>query len=384
MNTSFIVLGGGIIGLACALELRLRGAAVTVLEAETCGGQASGAAAGMLAPYSENPESPDEFFRLCRESLDLYPNWQQRIRELSGIDFEYTESGSLYAAYHEADLLALESRLRWQRQHGSSGELLRGAALVSAEPGLSRQVVAALRTPEERHVYAPDLVGALIAACLNAGVLIREQLGKLELAAWERGVEVRAAGDSGEAVFQADQLVICTGAWAGHLPSELGLELPVHPIRGQICAYPWDTRQAGTEPVRHMIFSSQGYLVQKANGTLVCGASEDVAGFDTSVTERGIARLLRWNRSVLPALEDRQPIHRWAGLRPATLDGRPLIGRLSRAERVILAAGHYRNGILLAPATAKLVADLAQGREAEPWQQAFRPERFHRQTVHRP
>lgn len=410
MKESFIVLGGGIIGLSCALEMRLRGADVTVLEAGKCGGQASGAAAGMLAPYSENPEYPDEFFRLCRESLELYPQWQRRVRELSGMDFEYTECGSLYAAYHEADLLALESRLRWQREHGSSGEILRGAELFAAEPGLSREVVAALRTPEESHIYAPDFVEALKAACLKAGVVVRERLGELEPTEWERGVEVRGNGGfdaespaklarraddgknrtlggvdpaaengtsrPGEAVFRADRLVICTGAWAGKLSGRLGIRLPVQPIRGQICAYEWGAGEEDHVPVRHMIFGSQGYLVQKANGTLVCGASEDVAGFDSSVTERGIARLLRWNKRVLPALGQAQPFRRWAGLRPATLDGRPLIGRLERAERIIFAAGHYRNGILLSPATAKLVADLAEGRQAEPWQTAFRPERF--------
>lgn len=376
MNESFIVLGGGIIGLSCALELRLRGADVTVLEAGECGGQASGAAAGMLAPYSENPEYPDEFFRLCRESLGLYPQWQRRVRELSGMDFEYTECGSLYVAYHEADLLALESRLRWQREHGSSGEILRGAELFAAEPGVSREVVAALRTPEESHIYAPDFVEALKTACLKAGVIVRERLGELEPTEWERGAEVRGMSPSGEAVFRADRLVVCTGAWAGKLSGRLGLRLPVQPIRGQICAYEWGAGKEGHVPVRHMIFSSQGYLVQKANGTLVCGASEDVAGFDSSVTERGIARLLRWNKRVLPALEQAQPFHRWAGLRPATLDGRPLIGRLERAERVIFAAGHYRNGILLSPVTAKLVADLAEGRKMEPWQTIFRPNRF--------
>lgn len=370
MTNSLIVMGGGIIGLSCALELRRRGAVVTLLETGVCGGQASGAAAGMLAPYSENPEAPDEFFMLCRESLELYPAWQHLVREMSGMEFEYTECGSLYAAYHEADLLALESRLHWQRQHGSSGAILRGAELRSMEPGLSSEVKAALWTPEESHIYAPDFVAALKEACLRSGVIIHDELGALELAAWEPRIEVRSRG--GE-VFAAEQVLVCTGAWAGELSDRLGLRIPVQPIRGQICAYAWAEEQT---PLRHMVFGSQGYLVQKANGTLVCGASEDVAGFDTSVTERGIQRLLRWNKNMLPELGGKEPFHRWAGLRPATLDGRPLIGRLGRAERVLFAAGHYRNGILLSPITAKLAADCAEGRALPGWQQAFRPDRF--------
>lgn len=370
MNDSFIVMGGGIIGLSCALELRRRGLEVTLLETGACGGQASGAAAGMLAPYSENPEAPDEFFMLCRESLKLYPAWQRKVRELSGMEFEYTECGSLYAVYHEADLLGLESRLHWQRQHGSSGVILHGAELRNAEPGLSSEIRAALWTPEESHIYAPDFVAALKQSCLHSGVVVREGLGSLELAAWEPRVKVRS--HSGE-IFVAEQALICIGAWAGELSKRLGLQIPVQPIRGQICAYEWGEEHM---PLRHMVFASQGYLVQKANGTLVCGASEDIAGFDTSVTERGIQRLLRWNKNMLPELGGKEPFHRWAGLRPATLDGRPLIGRLERAERVIFAAGHYRNGILLSPITAQLAADCAEGCPLPEWQQAFRPERF--------
>lgn len=371
MSETIIVLGGGIIGLSCALELRRRGAEVRLLETGSCGGQASGAAAGMLAPYSENVEAPDEFFAFCRESLSLYPAWQQMVREVSGLDFEYTECGSLYVAYHAADLLALEGRLSWQREHGSSAVILKGAELFAAEPGLSRDTVAALWTPEESHVYAPDFVKALEAACLQTGVHIHENLGALELVKWQEAVELRTADGQS---FQGEQLLVCTGAWAGGLSDKLGVRMPVHPIRGQICAYAWGEEQ---EPLRHMVFCSQGYLVQKANGTLVCGASEDVAGFDTRVTEKGIRRLLQWNKKTLPALAQAEPFHRWAGLRPATLDGRPLIGRLENASRILLAVGHYRNGILLSPATAALAADHAEGKPVPAaWREAFRPNRF--------
>ncbi|NMO94317.1 glycine oxidase ThiO [Paenibacillus lemnae] len=370
MKDLILVMGGGIIGLSCALELSRRGVNVRLLETGRCGGQASGAAAGMLAPYSENVEAPDEFFMLCRESLSLYPAWQQLVRECSGNSFEYTPSGSLYVAYHEADLLGLQSRMNWQRTCGSSAVILQGDDLFEAEPGLSRKALAALWTPEESHIYAPDFVTALKSACLSSGVDIQEELGALDLAAWEDHIEVQAA--SGE-IFTGDQLVVCTGAWAGELSGKLGMRIPVQPIRGQICAYTWDAEQT---PLNHMVFSSQGYLVQKANGTLVCGASEDIAGFDTSVTDRGIRRLLQWNKNVVPALEQAEPFHRWAGLRPSTLDGRPLIGRVPQAERVVFAAGHYRNGILLSPVTAKLAANCVEGRPLQAWQHAFRPDRF--------
>lgn len=374
MKETVIVMGGGIIGMSCAFELQRRGFQAIVVEPNRCGGQASGAAAGMLAPYSENIEGPDEFFYLCRESLRLYPSWQSAIREISGISFEYANSGSLFLAYHEADLLGLEGRLLWQREQGSSGEIVMGRALMELEPHLSSKAIAALYTPEESHVYAPAYVKALELACRKSGVLIYDQLGRIEIAELEREAIVRC--EDGR-MFSGQSLVVCTGAWTAEMSHRLGIRMPIYPIRGQICAY----HMTESNPVRHMIFGPQGYLVAKSNSTLICGASEDVAGFDNSVTEKGIERLRRWNAGVFPHLEGLEPFHRWAGLRPATQDGLPLIGRVVGAPRVVLAAGHYRNGILLSPATAELVADEVEGRPCPAYVSAFSPDRFERRRV---
>ncbi|OMF38898.1 glycine oxidase ThiO [Paenibacillus sp. FSL H8-0548] len=361
-------MGGGIIGLSCALELQTRGYQAIVLETKRCGGQASGAAAGMLAPYSENVEGPDAFFQLCLDSLRLYPQWQERVKQISGQSFEYTDSGSLYVAYHDADLLALEGRLLWQRQFGSSGTILEGAELQRKEPLLTRDARAALYTPEESHIYAPHYVKALELACRGLGVHIYEQLDKLEIVEWQSEVVVRAADGR---FFEGDQLLVCSGAWAQQLAETFHMNLPIYPIRGQICAY-----EVEAQPVSHMVFCNQGYLVGKENGTLVCGASEDVAGFDTSVTEKGIGRLKNWNKQLFPFLADKAPFHSWAGLRPATQDGYPLIGPIPESNRVVFAAGHYRNGILLSPATAVLAADFIADKQHNAYNQAFSPNRF--------
>ncbi|QAY66517.1 glycine oxidase ThiO [Paenibacillus protaetiae] len=368
MGEAIIVIGGGVVGLACAFELQKRGHRVTVLEKQRCGGQASGAAAGMLAPYSENGEGPDDFFQLCAASLQLFPAWKDEVRSASGQPFEYTESGSLYAVYHEADRLALEGRRLWQREHGSSARILEGDELYRLEPKLSRDVKAALYTPEESHVYAPDYVLALEKACRAAGVVIAERLESLEIEQWRDAAVVRAKDGSR---FQGDRLLLCNGAWAQEWEETLGIRIPVYPIRGQICAY---GGEAG--PVRHMVFTSQGYVVAKQNNTVVCGASEDVAGFDTAVTDKGIDRLRSWNKQLFPSFAGLEPFHRWAGLRPSTQDGYPLLGLLRESDRVYMAAGHYRNGILLSAVTAKLAADAIGGDRLPSWYGAFAPERF--------
>lgn len=156
----------------------------------------------------------------------------------------------------------------------------------------------------------------------------------------------------------ADRLVVCAGAWSGEYERWFGLSVPIHPIRGQICSY----EHQETE-VRHMIFSSQAYWVGKRNARLVCGASEDVAGFETSVTERGIGRLIRSSNQLFPFLKGKETAHRWAGLRPATRDGMPMLGQVEGMPAVIMAAGHYRNGILLSPITAHIVADLLEEKQ---------------------
>lgn len=373
MTDSILVLGGGIIGLSCALEAARLGFRVTVLEEGAFGGQASGAAAGMLAPFSENPDGNDPFFRMCLDSMLRYPEWVRQVEELSGQSVELCESGSLNVVFHEADLLPMQTRLAWQRPYCAQMEWLDETELRRIEPQLSRRAIGALYCPAESHVFAPKLATAVEEACNRVGVKLISQAGRLTKLTSNSasGVTVTMA-EAG--AWNADRLLVCTGAWSGLLQDWMPVKVPVHPIRGQICAY-----DAGLGDVRHMVFSSQAYWVRKNDGTIVCGASEDVAGFDRSVTAHGIERLTRWSGRVFPFLEGEQPLRSWAGLRPATLDGRPLIGEVPGCPEIIVAAGHYRNGILLSPATSSMVGQLLQ-KKANPMQSAFVLERFTRST----
>lgn len=359
-----LVVGGGVIGLSVAFECRNRGYDVTIIESGVCGGQASGAAAGMLAPYSEITEDPDDFFKLCQESLLIYPDWVEEVMSCSGQTFEYNNSGSLYAIYHEADMLSLESKQRWQREFGIESYILSGEEARKREPLLSDDTYAALFCPEESHIYTPGYVSALIQACRNSGVKILEHAGKADLV---EGKENQVKSDLG--VEEGDYIVIATGAWSQSWEEVLNCTIPIFPIRGQICAYKGPS-------LRHIVFTSQGYLVGKENGTLIAGASEDIAGFETSITEHGINRLEAWSKKIVPYLESVEPFHKWAGLRPATQDGFPLIGRLPGKPSILIASGHYRNGILLSPVTAKIVANEIQGISQSIAIENFNPGRF--------
>lgn len=369
-HAPIVIIGGGIIGLAAAFELARRDHQVTILEKGKCGGQATGAAAGMLAPYSEIGEDPDDFFTMAHRSLQMYPKWQEAVKEVSDMDFEYNTAGSLHVVFHEADELGLETRLEWQSGWDVQSEIVRGETLRELEPHIADDAIAAMYYPGEHHIYAPDYVKALKQACIHLGVHIVEGTGEVTFH------ELRPDGvllhTETKGVFSADQCLVCSGAWTAFFEERIQIRLPIFPIRGQICAY----KQEGVQHIRHIIFSSQGYVLEKANGSIVCGASEDIAGYDTSVTEKGIGRLVKWSQRLFPFLKDKAPFHRWAGLRPATQDGYPLIGRLPHLPSVIISSGHYRNGILLSPLNAGIVADLVENKQPEIRLDLFDPMRF--------
>ncbi|WP_236838844.1 glycine oxidase ThiO [Caldalkalibacillus salinus] len=365
-----IIVGGGVIGLAIAFELASRGHQITILERGACGGQATGAAAGMLAPYSEIGEDPDDFFTLAHQSLKMYPEWQSRVKEVSQMDFEYNTNGSLHVVFHEADELGLETRLEWQNGWDVQAEIVKGPQLRALEPHLTPDATAAMYYPEEHHLYAPHYVQALKEACLRLGVQVQEHVGEVTIG--EVTQDVVNLHTEQQGVFHAERCILATGAWTSSYEKTLGVQLPVFPIRGQICAY---QNRPATE-VRHMVFSSQGYVVSKEIGSVVCGASEDVAGFEVSTTEKGIQRLKKWSRRLFPYMEKEEPFHQWAGLRPATQDGYPLIGTLPHLPNVLISSGHYRNGILLSPRNATLVADLYEGKQTNINVQLFDPMRF--------
>ncbi len=367
-SPDIVVVGGGIIGCSIAWHLARAGIRVAVVERGRVGGQASGAAAGMLAPISE-ADGPGPFLDLGLASLAVFPEVAGQLREETGIDVEYVPSGLLRVALDEAEAVALAARVAWQREAGLSVEWLDGAGARAVEPAVG-EVTAAVYYPQEHHVFSPRLVQAFAMAAARRGVRFLEGVEVTGFVTdGDRVLGVRVAGAPDGETLAAGQVVIAAGAWTGLCAAWLGVALPVTPVRGQIIAL----QQLPPAPGR-IVFSDRGYAVAKVDGTVVVGATEDRAGFDSRVTAAGVAYLAALGPRLAPTLEAACFRHAWAGLRPWSADDLPLIGPVPGWRGVAVAAGHYRNGILLSPVTGRLVADALTG--AAPWPVAFAPGRF--------
>ena len=362
-----LVIGAGVIGSAIAWELRRRGASVVLLESLSEGGQTSVASAGMVNPFSLTPaETPALPFML--HSLNLYPDWATQLYEAVGIDIEWCRCGSLRVALHDSDAQSVRATYEWVVRYEAQAQLLSAREARELEPVLTEECSLALWLPNEGWVHTGRLMRALHAAAVQAGVeFYRGQpvVGFLQ----ENGriVGVRTAGG----VLRGDAVVVAAGAWTGALLHTLGIHVPIEPVRGQILVLS-DLPQ----PVRHIMTSLIGYLVPRANGTVLLGATREHAGFDLRATAAGMHHLLQTLARLFPALISATVLKHTVGLRPGTPDANPLIGGIAGFEQLYLASGHAYHGILLAPATAQAVADLVLNGQTDLPIAPFDPARF--------
>jgi glycine oxidase len=339
-----IVVGGGVIGCAIAYCLAREGVRVDVVERGEIGGEASGAAAGMLAPLAE-VEDAGPFQELCVESLRMFPALAVTLREETGIDVEYLTSGILRVAFDDAEerrLRGLAACLTCLPLHWLDPDDLR-----AFEPGLSPDVRGGLYSPEERQVNADRLTQAFARAATVHDATLRRNLRVSGLRLRNSRVTgVRTANGN----LAAGHVVLAAGPWTGRLAASLGVDLPVFPVRGQMLALP--SRSAP----RHILWGSAGYLVPKANGLVFAGATVERVGFRRRTTAAGLRGLAAMASMLAPRVGAFAPVDSWAGLRPGSADGLPLLGPLPGWEGVSVATGHYRNGILLSPVTGRLIA----------------------------
>ncbi len=360
-----LVVGGGVIGCAVAFELAEAGLRVRLLDGRRPGAGASQASAGVLAPYVEGHDSRP-LRVLGRRSLDLYDAFVARAVERSGLSIEFARCGTLEVAVTGADCERLQRARTMIAAEQVTGHWLEDHALRAAEPALHPGALGALRIPAHAAVNVPAMTAALAAAAVAQGAEVVSGVTATSIA---RSADALVVQTSAGPVHAA-QVVLAAGAWAAALAPEGADQVPVRPVRGQLL---YLATPPGT--LRHIVWASDVYLVPWGDGTVLVGATSEDVGFDERATAQGVAQLLNAATALVPTLADATFVEARRGLRPGSPDDLPYLGRSEVLPGLIYACGHYRNGALLAPLTAVLVRQIAQGDETDPALAAVAPSR---------
>jgi glycine oxidase len=364
-----VVVGGGVIGLSCAWRLAQGGARVVVLERGEPGCGATRVAAGMLAPVGELSFGEPELLELTLVAAKLYPDFVAELENATGESTRYERLGALHVALDRDEAAQLRRVHDLQRSLELEAEWLPPRRCRDLEPGLTPSFHGGVFAAGEAAVDPRALTRVLLAACKREGVEVRTGTEVVEgVFEGERLVGVRTAsrrsgtqevsnhrlGDE----IRADAVVLAAGAWSGAmswLPNEA--RPPVRPVKGQVVEL---RSRDGEPPARHILASERVYLVPRKDGRLVIGATVEEMGFDTAVTAGGVHELLREAYRLLPDVAEMEWVGATAGLRPGTPNNLPLVGP-GAIDGLVLATGHYRNGILLAPLAAQAVAQHLSG-----------------------
>jgi len=354
-----VVIGAGVIGCAVAYELASRGAEVQVVDPRPIAGGATHASAGMLAPYSEGHDQA--LLRLGLASLDLYDGFVARVRHDSPRDFDYERSGTLQVAAGEIEQERLAEQARTLAAAGAAHQWLDRSAARDIEPALGEGIDAGLLLPDQGYINAPGFTMALADAAERHGVrFMAARVSALSSEARGEkpsGVRIRTS----DGTLDADTLVLAAGSWSSAIAGVTTWPAPVKPIRGQLLHLRAPARLAA-----RIVWGSSCYVVPWSDGTVLVGATVEDVGFDEHPTAQGVRHLLDAVHTLLPGADGATFREVRVGLRPKTPDELPIIGASSTMRGVVHATGHYRNGILLTPLTAVVVADLVlDGREDE-------------------
>lgn len=374
MGSDVVIVGAGVIGLSCALRCADAGSSVTLVDPDP-GGGASWAAAGMLAPVTELHYGEDDLLALNLASSRRWPGWAAALAD-RGVDVGYVRCGSLMVARDADDAAELHRLLQTHRDLGLQAEWLRGREARAAEPALAPGTRGAIAVAGDHQVDNRALVSGLlelVGAHPRISVLRRRVLGVDSVAGRASGVTLE---DGSRA--QAGCVVMATGVGLGDIAG-LPPSLPqIRPVKGQLVHLRSTVGPLAAANLRGL----EVYIVNRPDGRIVVGATVEEKGYDTQVTAGGVLQLLRAAWELLPGVEECVLVETTAGLRPGSPDNAPLLGRSSAMDGLILATGHYRNGVLLSPVTADIVAGLVTGQDQGGFDHppfdlaAFQPERL--------
>ena len=366
------VIGAGLIGLGIAWRLAQRDADVSVYDRGQAGQGASHAAAGMLAACVEAEPGEQALVALCRNGQARWPAFADELEQASGLSVDLRCDGTLVVAPTADDRGRLQHQFDLQKQMGLPVEWISPAELRRREPHLAN-AAGAIWSPEDHQVDNRKVVTALRLAAERAGVTIHENALVTDIGVVNgRASHIMLADGS---CFGADRIVLAAGAWSREiagLPAQA--RVPVRPVKGQMIALQMD---AAAPLIDHVIWAPGVYLVPRRDGRLLVGATVEEKGFDKSLTAGGMLALLEAAWRVLPAIEELPIVEQWVGHRPGSRDDAPIIGP-SPVEGLIYATGHHRNGVLLTPLTADVIAGLALNGVIDPIAQPFGLERFTR------
>ncbi|SDP16831.1 glycine oxidase ThiO [Halobacillus aidingensis] len=349
-----IVVGAGVIGSSIAYHLAKRGRSVLLLERETIAGKASSAAAGMLGAQSELKDVDDSLYSLATASRAMFPALAEELKEYSGIDIGLQQKGIYKIATNEGEREELIAYGEVQRKRGEEARWLEPAELQREEPALSSQLSGTLFLPNDGQVSAPDLSKAFAMSAVELGAELLEYTdvqGLIKEGDQVTGVRTNRGNMS------TDHVVVACGAWSEDLLGKQNSGMDMYPVKGECFSVKTKRRL-----IQGTLFSKGCYIVPKVGGRLVIGATEEPGTFDETVTLGGLFPLIKAATQLVPELVFAEWETAWAGLRPQTKAAIPYLGPHPEYSGLFIAAGHYRNGILLSPITGKVIADLIEGK----------------------
>jgi len=362
------IVGGGVIGCLTAWMLKRRGATPLVLERGNLGSESSWAGAGILCPI--NPWLyPAAFTHLVDASLAMYPQLQKELESVSGMSIERLQSGLLVPFLGDDKTNHRQDALDWSKRFGWQVEELDVVAATKAEPALSANIQGALLWPQVGQLRNPRLLQALRRVLEIEAIEVHEQADVSGLCIHCGKVNGVKLGDGSE--IQADAVMLAAGSWSGELADQMGFSLPVQPVKGQIVLLK-------SEPglLRHIVKHDRAYFVPRTDGRVLVGASMENVGFSRGNTDKAISQLMQAMIDIVPGLKDAEVEHQWMGFRPGSPDGLPFMGPVPGVSGLWVASGHYRNGVALAPITARVMGDWIMGQKPEMDMSAFRVDRL--------